>query len=121
MASPDPGAALLEFLTEASGRREQRDVSFLLNVADGGAEVIALRDRLYRTIRALVDRARDHGALRPDVTWTDVVLLMCTPNCVVEHLRSPAPDLWRRYLGIIFDGLRPEGAHRLAQPPPTLS
>lgn len=121
LTAPDPGAALLEFLTEASGRREQRDVSFLLNASDAGAEVIALRERLYRTVGALVDRARDHGALRPDVTWTDVVLLMCTPNYVVGHLPSPAPDLWRRYLGIIFDGLRPEGAHPLAQPAPTLS
>ena len=28
------------------------------------------------------------------------------------------PDLWRRYLAIIFDGLRPEGAHPLPHPAP---
>jgi hypothetical protein len=39
---------------------------------------------------------------------------------VVENLKDPAPGLWRRYLGIIFDGLRPEGASPLPQPPPTL-
>jgi len=29
--------------------------------------------------------------------------------------------LWQRYLGILFDGLRPEGAHPLPQPPPRLT
>jgi hypothetical protein len=45
---------------------------------------------------------------------------MCTPNYAVGHLRDPAPGLWRRYVGIIFDGLRPEAAHPLGQPAPTL-
>jgi hypothetical protein len=38
----------------------------------------------------------------------------------VENLPDPPPDLWQRYLAIIFDGLRPEGARPLPQPPPRL-
>ena len=55
--------------------------------------------------------------MRPDVTGTDVVLLMCAPVHVIEYLPNPAPDLWRRYLAIIFDGLRPEGANPLPTHP----
>lgn len=61
----------------------------------------------------MVDRARVAGALRPDVTGTDVMLLMCVPNDVVKHLPGARPELWERYLAILFDGLRPEGAHPL--------
>jgi hypothetical protein len=33
-------------------------------------------------------------------------------------LPDAPPDLWQRYLAIIFDGLRPEGVRPLPQPPP---
>ncbi|GHF76201.1 AcrR family transcriptional regulator [Amycolatopsis bartoniae] len=118
LTAEDPAAALLEFLTVAGGQREQRDLSFLLNADDAGPEVVALRERLYRTVGLLVDRAREAGAVRADVTGNDVVLLMCAPNHVVGYVKDPPPDLWRRYLAIIFDGLRPEGAHPLAPPAP---
>jgi AcrR family transcriptional regulator len=120
LAAADPAAALLEFLTVAGGQREQRDVSYLLNADDAGPEVVALRERLYRTVCLLVDRAREANAVRADVTGHDVVLLMCAPNHVVSFVKDPPPDLWRRYLAIIFDGLRPEGAHPLAPPAPEL-
>jgi AcrR family transcriptional regulator len=111
--APDPGEALLEFLTVAAAQRQQYDVSFLLRAGDSDARVVEVRGRLYTTIGALVDRARAGGAVRSDVTATDVILLMCAPNHVVEHVSDAAPDLWRRYVAIIFDGLRPEGAHPL--------
>ena len=49
-----------------------------------------------------------------------VVLLMCAPNYVTSYVPDAPPDLWRRYLAIIFDGLRPQGAHALPFPPPTV-
>jgi hypothetical protein len=52
------------------------------------------------------------------VTEADIFLLMCAPIHAVENLTAPAPLLWQRYLAIIFDGLRPDGAHPLPQPAP---
>jgi AcrR family transcriptional regulator len=115
----DPGVALLEFLTVAADQRQQRDLSFLQGASEANPKVTELRAHLFLTIDSLVDRARGYGAVRPDITGTDVVLLMCAPNYVVGYLPNAAPDLWQRYLAIIFDGLRPEGAHPLPQPPPT--
>ncbi len=106
--APDAGAALLEFLTFVASQREQLDLSFLQG--DLGVEVAQAQTRMTSMIHALVDRAQRQGAVRADVTGTDVMLLMCVPNDVVRHVPG-AP--WRRYLAILFDGLRPEGAHPL--------
>lgn len=119
LESADPGAALLEFLTIAARQRQQRDLSFLQEAGEPSAEVASARARMLRVVQALVDRAREHGAVRTDVTGADVVALMCAPNHIAGYVPGAAPDLWQRYLAIIFDGLRPEGAHALPQAPPT--
>lgn len=61
---------------------------------------------------------REGGDVRADITGTDVVALICAPNHVVRCLPDAAPDLWQRYLAIIFDGLHPDAAHPLPQSPP---
>jgi AcrR family transcriptional regulator len=119
--SADSGAALLEFLTVAASERQQHDLTFLQCASAGDPRVTGVRDELFAGIERLVDRAREAGAIRSDITATDVFLLLCAPVHVVENLTNPAPDLWRRYLAIIFDGLRPEGAHPLPQPAPSLT
>jgi AcrR family transcriptional regulator len=118
--STDPGAALLEFLTVAADERQQHDLTFLQSASEGHPRVTQVRDELFAGIESLVHRAHATGAIRPDVTATDVFLLMCAPVHVVGNLANPAPGLWRRYLAIIFDGLRPEGANPLPQPAPVL-
>ena len=118
--APDPGAALLDFLTVAADERQQHDVDFLWAVSDGDIRVTQLRNRLHLAIDSLVERARRAGAIRPDVTGADIFLLMCAPIHVVSNLSDPDPELWKRYLAIIFDGLRPDGANPLPQPAPTL-
>ena len=116
--STDPGAALLEFLTIAADQRQRHDLTFLQSASDGDPRVNEVRDALHANLETLVDRARTSGAIRADITEADVFLMMCAPIHIVENLAAPAPLLWQRYLAIIFDGLRPDGAHPLPQPPP---
>ncbi|MDF2825990.1 MAG: transcriptional regulator, TetR family [Mycobacterium sp.] len=118
--APDPGVALLEFLTVAADQRQQHDLTFLQSASESHPLVTEVRDELHTHLEMLVARARDAGAIRADITETDVFLLMCAPIHVVENLSAPAPLLWQRYLALIFDGLRPEGAHPLPQPAPRL-
>jgi AcrR family transcriptional regulator len=118
LEAADPGAALLEFLTVAAHQRQQRDLSFLQEAGELTAEVTRVRTQMFDTVQMLVDRARERGAVRADVTGADIILLMCAPNYVTSYVPNTPPDLWRRYLAIIFDGLRPEGAHPLPHPPP---
>ncbi|GIG87179.1 TetR family transcriptional regulator [Plantactinospora endophytica] len=119
LEAADAGTALLEFLTVAAHQRQQRDLSFLHEAGGVNAEVARVREEMYRTVHRLVDRAREQDAVRADITGTDIILLMCAPNYVASYVPDAPPDLWRRYLAIIFDGLRPEGAHPLPHPPPT--
>ena len=117
----DPGTALLEFLTIAADQRQQHDLTFLQSASESDPRVGEVRDELHSALGILVGRAHQSGAIRSDVTETDVFLLMCAPVHVVENLAAPKPLLWKRYLAIIFDGLRPEGAHPLPQPAPELA
>lgn len=121
LGAADPGAALLEFLTVAAHQRQQLDLSFLAGTGELSPDVTRTRTRMFQTMHTLVDRAREHGAVRADVTGADVILLMCAPNYVVGYVPDAPPDLWQRYLAIIFDGLRPQGAHPLPHPPPVVS
>lgn len=118
LEAEDPGEALLEFLTVAAAQRQQRDLSFLQGASSGNSEVSQVEAKLRKTIDALVGRAREGGAVRDDVTGMDLYLLMCAPNYVAGYAQDAPPDLWRRYLAIIFDGLRPQGAHPLPHPAP---
>ncbi|HEY4460731.1 MAG TPA: helix-turn-helix domain-containing protein [Pseudonocardiaceae bacterium] len=114
----DAGGALLEFFTVAARQRQELDLSFLQGAEELSPDVTQAQARLVQVIDTLVDRARERGAVRSDITGTDATLLMCAANEITRHLRDASPDLWQRYLAIIFDGLRPEGAHPLPHPPP---
>jgi AcrR family transcriptional regulator len=118
LGAADPGAALLEFLTVAAHQRQQLDLSFLQEAGELNPEVTRVRTQMFQTVHSLVERAHKQGSVRADVTGADVILLMCAPNYVTSYVPDAPPDLWQRYLAIIFDGLRPEGAHPLPHPPP---
>ncbi|WP_027341481.1 TetR/AcrR family transcriptional regulator [Hamadaea tsunoensis] len=119
--APDAGAALADFLAASAERQQEQSMAFLA-AADPAvlreAGVEEVRERMFQAVYALVDRARGQGAIRADVTGPDVVLLMCAPTHVAEPLAKASPDLWRRYLAIILDGLRPDGARNLPHPAP---
>ncbi|WP_051808351.1 TetR/AcrR family transcriptional regulator [Actinoplanes subtropicus] len=114
----DAGAALFSFLEAAAGKQQQLDFSFLRDAGDINERLRESRERLFAAIVALVERAQAAGAVRADVTGLDVILMMCVPSHVVSFVPGAAPDLWRRYLALVIDGLRPEGAHSLGPVPP---
>jgi AcrR family transcriptional regulator len=114
----DAGAALEEFLIQAAGKQQQLDLSFLRGATALNDRLTETRLSLFEAITNLVTRAQSAGAIRDDITGTDVILMMCAPAYVTTYVPSPAPDLWRRYLGLILDGLRPQGARPLPAPSP---
>jgi AcrR family transcriptional regulator len=65
-----------------------------------------VHDRLSAPMRRMIERGKQTGQVRPDVEVTDlgiVVLMLCT---VADITGDAAPDLWRRYLPMLLDGLR---------------
>ena len=77
----------------------------------------AQRAHGYERLTELIRRAQDQGGLRADFVPEDVVLLLLANAGVVRTMRTAAPDAWRRFVGLMLDGLRADGARPLPPPP----
>jgi hypothetical protein len=65
-----------------------------------------VRAKVQPFLADLVASAQQEGDLREDVTLTDVgVLLICAIG-MVDFTAPVDPDVWRRHLAVILDGLR---------------
>ena len=100
---------------------ENRALREVLAGTEHGRARDAVRRRVRPLVRRLIERAHADGSLRPDFTPEDMPLVFMTGGRVLEATRVVAPDLWRRYLGLLLDGLRAEGATSLARGPLTRS
>ena len=122
LADPDPWTGLSHFVERVLElQAENRALRELL----AGTEHARIREQVRRRVRPLVrrlvERAREDGSLRADFTPEDMPLVFMTGGRVLEAAREVAPDLWRRYLGLLLDGLRAEGATPLPRAPLTPS
>jgi AcrR family transcriptional regulator len=65
--------------------------------------------RMTETLTTLMERAQAAGALRADVIFDDIPMLMCGIGSatVKSHV---IPDAWRRHLAVTIDGLRAASA-----------
>jgi hypothetical protein len=81
--------------------------------AAGEEELTAVKLELLAALDELVAAAQRCGELRGDVSGIDLAMLMmaATNTCAPAHEREPT--LWRRYLALMIDGLRPEAASEL--------
>ena len=77
----------------------------------------AHRARGYELIVRLIERAQREGSLRSDVVPEDLVLLLMANAGVVQGAGDAAPDAWRRFIGLLLDGLRTDGASPVPPPP----
>jgi AcrR family transcriptional regulator len=84
-------------------------------------QVCYARDRMSPVISRLVERAQASGDLRHDFRATDVKMIAFMLASVAEYAAPATPDVWRRYLAILVDGLRParDGVSDLPVPAPT--
>lgn len=84
-------------------------------------EVREVEQRLITAVEQLVTRAQRQGAVRADVTATDILLLLGGVRQAAVPLHATVPELWRRYLDVVFDGLAPPppGHRPLTVPAPT--
>ncbi|WP_022929053.1 TetR/AcrR family transcriptional regulator [Patulibacter americanus] len=78
------------------------------------------RDRIEPLVVRLVERAHDAGALRPDASPYDVPLVQLMVSAVADYTRDVDPEVWRRLLTVVLDGLRAEGHAHSPMPVPPL-
>ena len=108
LQDPDPWHGLTVFL-ERSLELQAQDRAFnelVLAAPEGLERVRQIRERMLPLVGELVNRARDTGQLRPDVEWTDMAIVQRILSTAIDCARDVEPELWRRYLQIILQGLR---------------
>lgn len=106
----DPWEGLVGFL-EASLAAQTADRG-LREVLMGGIDpqkMEQVHDRLTATINQLMRRAQQAGAIRADAEPTDLGLINGMLCAVADMAGDSSPQLWRRYLTLCLDGLRPGG------------
>jgi AcrR family transcriptional regulator len=112
LADPDGWRGLVTFLERSSALqatdRGLREV--MLGTRYGHQRVARLRDSLQPIVTELVAKAHAGGRLRADIAPTDVPLIAIMVGAVVDYTRQVQPDVWRRYLTILLDGLNADGA-----------
>jgi AcrR family transcriptional regulator len=115
---PDAWAGFSGFLEGALAlHAENRGLKDVLATREHGLErARAMRARLRPLLRVLVERAQAQGSLRSDFTPEDLPLVFWTSSRVIEVTAAVSPELWRRHLALLLDGLRADAARPLLQP-----
>jgi AcrR family transcriptional regulator len=118
LEADDAWEGLTGFLEQATELQiENRGLRELVFGSDHGTALAArARARLAPLTEQLVRRAQESGPLRADVVATDVPLLQFMASSAAELTPPDAPELWRRYLALVMDGLRTPEPHPLPQP-----
>ena len=110
LEDPDPWSGFTGFL-RANLELQMRDRAFreiVMGTPEGAERVGRIRARMFPLGTRLVQRAKDAGALRADFSPADVPMVLLMLNALVDSAREVRPDLWRRYLEIMIQGLRAE-------------
>jgi AcrR family transcriptional regulator len=118
----DPWQGLVSYLEFAvSAMAADLGLRQMMTFATYGRDhVCYARERMRPVISRLVQRAQASGDLRDDLESTDVKLIVFMLASVAEYAATVRPDIWRRYLALLLDGLRPsrETAAELPVPAP---
>jgi AcrR family transcriptional regulator len=121
LAHEDAWAGLVRFfetfLAVQAADRGLKEV--VLSTAHGHERVRQARARIGPAVRALVERAQGQGELRPDVVGPDIALVHFMVGAIVDYTQDVEPEVWRRLLAIVLDGLRTrrDGPSPLPTPP----
>jgi AcrR family transcriptional regulator len=102
-ATRDDGAGLEHFL-EASSAYQAEHLGCLPKLWNTDHHLMGTARKL---IAGLLSDAQAHHRVRPDLTSTDINLVMWSIRGVLETTRANAPDAWRRHLDLLIAGMRP--------------
>lgn len=72
----------------------------------GAERLMALCDRVRESATAIMGRAQCSGTLRPDFTGEDFALTFGALALLARAGADAAPDVWRRSVAFLLDGLR---------------
>src|SRR5215469_7694799 len=78
------------------------------------------RSRMQPLVTALVQRAQQDGHVRADLRPTDRLFIEFMITAAARYAEPVKPEIWRRYLTLITDALRPARSGTTPLPEPAL-
>ncbi len=76
----------------------------MLGTGRGPQRQAQMAARVAPLVDRLVEKAQAQGTLRPDLLPSDLPVLQLMIAAVTDHIGQP--ELWRRYLTLVVDGMR---------------
>jgi AcrR family transcriptional regulator len=122
LAVADPWTALVGFIeTTLEMLAEDRGLKELLHgTGRGQANLERARQEILPITARLLERAQASGAIRTDVTVPDLQLAQYALSELATATHDVDPEVWRRILVILLDGLRPDRRRPSPMPTPSL-
>ena len=109
LRATDPWSGLVSFMEQmAEMMAGDLGLRQMLMFATYGQDRVAYaRQRNAPLVHRLVERAQAAGQLRTDLRQTDIPFIVFMLGEATQLADSACPGIWRRYLTLILDGLRP--------------
>ena len=107
---PDPWSGLVFFMEQmAEMMAGDLGLRQMLMFATYGQDLATYaRQRNAPLVERLVNRAQAAGQLRADLKQTDIPFIVFILTEAAHLAQAVNPGIWRRYLTLILDGMRPE-------------
>lgn len=115
----DPWKAFVDFLVDCTEdmARDHGLREVMLSGSYACGRLATLRDRFAPLGEEVVRRAQEAGALRPDLDPSDLPLVHEMIGAVGLLAQQVRPEVWRRCLAVVLDGLRARpGLTPMAEP-----
>lgn len=117
----DPWSGIVVFMERSTEMEvRNRGLAELIRGVPGHPVAVArARQRIGPVLSGLMTRAREAGLVRTDADATDLAMIKVMVLDLAFKTRDFAPELWRRYLALALDSLKP-GPHARPLPAPPL-
>jgi AcrR family transcriptional regulator len=108
LGHPDPWQGLVDFLMAmVADLAENRGLhEVVLLGSHSSASIEAARGGMLPFLEGLIHRAQESGQLRAELTPSDIPVIQHMLSSAVQFTQGLRPDIWRRYLEVLLDGLR---------------
>ncbi|MGY5011419.1 TetR/AcrR family transcriptional regulator [Streptomyces sp. 900105755] len=108
LTHPDPWQGLVDFLmTMTADLAENRGLHEVIMLGSHSSEPFeTARGGMLPYLEALIRRAQESGQLRTEVTASDIPVMQQMLIAAAQFTQGRRPDIWRRYIEILLNGLR---------------
>lgn len=96
---------------------EDRGLREFMSRGRGTGLAATAASRIQPAVGELVRRAHADGTLRADIGPNDIPLIPLMVGAVMDSARHVEPDLWRRVLAVVLDGMSVGRGHPLPGTP----